>query len=1010
MSRFYNFAFSLLLLCFFAYPVFAQQSENPEDETLKIPVTVQREVGLYKGINSLPESLRRSKVFARSLHELEHYAGFDGVYDRQARVDAFEQSKADLARGAWTSDKVSGSKFPVFADAWTNIGPANYGGMTKSLAFDPTNNNVIYAGAVAGGVWKTQNAGASWTPLTDLVIPDLSVGSIAVDPSSPNNIYVGSGDPSEASDALAGTGLYKSADGGLTWKKIGATKLTGTISKVLVHPGNSNIVLASSYADGINNSNNAVFRSTDGGTTFTKVFPANATTYANGVIWDIAAGDVVSGSQTFYFVEGNNVSGNQAECGIYKSLDDGATWVKIANGGLPSGSTIGKAALAIPQNEKTKIYCLMADPSGDINGNSNLPGLWKSTDAGFSFTQVKTVPSSLFNATSGPQGWYDLYLGITPSTTTNDTLYIGGIEAYYSYNSGASWTAYSSYQLNNGPHVDNQSIAVDPINSRNVFIGTDGGVYRSTNAGIDWSYRSTGMETMRFYHIGLDAKDHLKTYGGAQDQGIWKLVSGQASSFIFGGDGFQPIVDPTNSNTLYVEGPFGDVYKSVDGGYNYNSIDAPAFTQGNVLFEPSDWETPFTMSPTNHLALFCGRQRVWRTLDGGSNWAAVSPFFTYTYHGNTLDFFVEAIGLSPANSSYWWAGLNGGNIKLTVNSGNTWNDKSTGLPGSEVRSIVCSPTDQNWALASFASWGTGPARVMLTTNAGSSWKNVSGAAGSNLPGVPVNCVALDSISPTTTWYAATDNGIYYTRDAGATWSIAGSGLGLAPCVDVQVHANKTTIRVGTHGRSIWEGNVNVLPVELTGLTASKTTTGTNLLWKTESEHDDSGFWVERSYNYQPFEDISFITGAGNSNSERSYSYLDPKHDDGYYIYRLNQIDLDGSSHLSNIVEVSYGATASSLQLGQNFPNPYLAGYSQQGSTRIQYQVPNPDVVTLTIYSIAGTSVRTLIDHVQTSTGEQDAFWDGTDNNGKPVASGVYYYKLETAASGSMIKKMVVVSK
>ena len=157
----------------------------------------------------------------------------------------------------------------------------------------------------------------------------------------------------------------------------------------------------------------------------------------------------------------------------------------------------------------------MANPGGDIDGTTNLPGLWKSTDAGFSFTQVKTVPSTLFNTGSGAQGWYDLYLGITPSSTTTDTLYIGGIEAYYSFNSGTSWTPYSSYQIN-GLHVDNQSIAIDPINSRNVFVGTDDGVILSTNAGVNWTYRSNGMETMRFYHIGLDAKDKLKTYGGAQ--------------------------------------------------------------------------------------------------------------------------------------------------------------------------------------------------------------------------------------------------------------------------------------------------------------------------------------------------------------------------------------------------------------------------------------------------------------------------------------------------------------
>jgi hypothetical protein len=276
--------------------------------------------------------------------------------------------------------------------------------------------------------------------------------------------------------------------------------------------------------------------------------------------------------------------------------------------------------------------------------------------------------------------------------------------------------------------------------------------------------------------------------------------------------------------------------------------------------------------------------------------------------------------------------------------------------------------------------------------------------------VPVNCVALDSISPATTWYAATDNGIYYTRDAGTTWSVAGSGLGLAPCWDVQVHANKTTIRVGTHGRSIWEGNVNTLPVELTGLTAAKAPdgSGTNLMWKTESERDDSGFWIERSYNYAPFEDIIFIPGAGSSNIERSYSYFDPKHDPGYYIYRLNQIDLDGSSHLSNIVEVHYGMSDTSIRLEQNYPNPFFAGDGTPGKTTIQFELPNDDIVTMKITSLRGVLVRTLLSNEPKQGGlPQSIDWDGTDDSKTPVAAGVYFYTLESASFGKLTNKLVL---
>ena len=997
MSRFYRLvAFSVFIhISCFSYDSFAQQLE---EEALINPVTVSREVGIYKGINSLPESIRRTKPFARMLFELKHYAGFEGVDNREARLEAFEQSKADILRDAMTSDKVAGSQLPVFASAWTNVGPINTAGCTKAMAFDPTDGNTIYAGGAAGGVWKTTNAGSSWTALTDLVLPDLAVSSIAVDPSSPTTIYVGSGDPSIATDGLPGTGLYKSTDAGATWSHLATLTLPATVNKVLVDPTNSKIVFACRY-DG----NKGLYRSTDGGTTFAKVFPA--TKNADGVIWDIAAAQVIAGKLLMYLVEGNqppSFANSSTECGIYKSLDDGATWIKISAGGLPAGNNIGKAALAIPSDDKTKIYCLMANPSGDLSN----AGLWKSVNSGVTFNNV-SVPSTLFNPQgNGAQGWYDLYLAIAPTTNINDTLYIGGVEAYYSFNSGSNWTVYSDYSGNTNVHVDNQSIALDPTNTRKVYIGTDGGVYRSIDAGQTWSYRSTGMQTMRFYHIGLDAKDYLKTYGGAQDQGIWRVVSGQNPAFIFGGDGFQPIVDPTNENTVYTEGPFGSLFKSTDGGNNFSSIDAQAFQQSSGSYEPSDWETPFAMAPKTNTTLFTGRQRVWQTVNSGSTWNPIST--TFVYNGNT--YFIESLGLSPANSQYCWAGLEGGKIQLTTNSGTNWSDKSSGLPGGTVRSIVCSPTDQTFALAAFEVYGTSSPRVMVTKNSGTTWTNVSGTNGKILPGVPVNCVALDSTSPSTVWYAATDNGIYYTRDGGTTWSIAGSGLGLSPCWDVQVHANKVTIRVGTHGRSIWEGNVNILPVELEGLVATKTSSGTKLDWKTDSEVNNSGFWVERSYNYQAFEDIYFQAGAGNSNTPISYSYFDTSHVDGDYIYRLNEIDLDGSSHLSNVVEVHYGTALSGLRLDQSFPNPFFVGQSKVGSVRIRYELPDADQVTLKIYSTSGAPVRMLVDHIQQSVGEQDAFWDGTDNNGIPVSAGVFYYVLETASGGRLWNKMIMVGK
>jgi hypothetical protein len=497
---------------------------------------------------------------------------------------------------------------------------------------------------------------------------------------------------------------------------------------------------------------------------------------------------------------------------------------------------------------------------------------------------------------------------------------------------------------------------------------------------------------MRFYHIGLDKTDYKATMGGSQDQGSWRTYSGSTPSFRFGGDGFHVIIDPNTPSTYYCEGPYGELYRITGNGTTTTPI------TGSFFESESAWDTPFIMAPKSSTTLYTGRTKVWKSTDQGDGWTAISPAFSST---------IQALAVSPSNTSIIYAGLSGGRVKKTTNNGTDWTDENTGTSAT-VESIVCHPRDASWALVSLASTSTSTPRVMLTTNGGTDWTNKSGsAAATRLPGVPVSQVALDSIDPSNIWYAATDNGMYYTRDAGVTWSIAGSGIGLSPCWDVQVHPNKITIRVATHGRSIWEANANILPVELTSLTAHRTLEGTSLSWATESETTNNGFKVQRSYNYAEFVDIAFIPGAGNSNIHRDYSYLDTKMDAGYYIYRLKQVDLDGAEHLSNIVEVRYGSDGTT-RLDQNFPNPYVLNTSGASATKIRFALSTNDKATLAIYSITGDHIRTLLRSEQLPAGEQVVNWDGKDESGGMVADGVYQYTLVLESGTKLWNKMVVI--
>jgi hypothetical protein len=610
--------------------------------------------------------------------------------------------------------------------------------------------------------------------------------------------------------------------------------------------------------------------------------------------------------------------------------------------------------------------------------------------------KVAGVPSTLFRPFSylNGQGWYDLMLAISPNAATNDSLYIGGVEGWLNWDDGQGWNQFAGYlDLGNGnPHVDLHSFAFNPNDPTQSYLGTDGGIYRSTTAGATWTSRSVGYSTLRFYHVALDKSDSRKTYGGAQDAGTWRVVTGVAQApQIFGGDGFQPIVDPTNSNIYYTEGPMGAIYKW--SGSSWSNDLASSLEQGS-------WDCPFEMAPHNNNVLYTTRTHVFISTNQGSSWAQISPQLHNSETANSL-------GLSPSTGQVIWVGMSG-RVSVTNDGGSTWTTHTSGIPSVIVKGIACHPTNSSTALIALGSTSTTQARLMLTTDLGVTWKNVSGTGTTALPAANCNAVAIDSINPSSTWYAATDNGIYYTVDTGKTWSIAGSGVGLAPCWDVQIHANKTTIRIATHGRGFYEAAANVLPVELDGLRAIPTAQGTQLSWHTDSERNNLRFDIQRSYNNQPFETVGSVAGApgGNSGVVRQYNFFDQKHDTGDYLFQLAQVDLDGDIHYSNHVELHYGPRA--LELSQNFPNPLVLGDAGTiVTTRIDYSLSAGGPVSMKIYSTTGALVRTLVDNESQSAGPQEVQFDGTDGNGGKVAAGTYYYVLTTATGEHLSNKMLV---
>jgi photosystem II stability/assembly factor-like uncharacterized protein len=998
--KFLSFILTAFLLQANPHSANAQEPavEHSDAETLSQPITAVSDSGVYKHINEIPESIRRSRPFARDFHEMARRAGSSGVIDQAGYLQAFQQAQQNLLRSSENA-ALKSSHSTSLSGIWTNIETSNsdtvkIAGCTSAIVFDPKHPNIMYAGGSGGGVWKSLDTGATWAPLTDNILPNSAIASIAVDPVNTNILYVGTGYCYSANVSYNGSGLYKSSDGGGTWQKLTVPGNAQSYVKILVHPTKDNIVFASSF-DGAH----SLYRSTDGGSTWTSVL-------SQGVVWDLVAAPAPNGATTFYAIDGSNTSSGigTSTAGVYKSIDDGATWSRVTtSSNFPSSSNTGRAAIASPLMAPNKIFALMSDRVGDS------VWLYRSTDSGANWTQLD-VPQSLFqpNISNAGQGWYDLYLAVTPNSIQFDTLYIGGVEAYVNYGHGGGWLNFSGYSQNlphSSPHVDHHSFAINPVNSNIVYDGDDGGVYRNTNAGEGdiWQYWSTGMITNRFYHIGIWHSSSNVTWAGAQDQGTWQFVKDSIAKVPGpGGDGMQPIVSTGNANgtTVFAEDIDGQVFETLNGGGSWRTI-----TNSSVLTDEAGWNSPFKMSPINHgttsayQILYLGRQYLWQSTNGGNSWTRLNVSFSQS---SDLDY-TTAIGLTTFNSNLIYAAGYNNQFKTSKDFGATWTPNHT-LPGGKVTSIATSWRDTNLVVISLDGNAT---KVMMSDNQALTWTNVSGTTGAMLPNCNIESVALDSLAPLTTWYAGTDFGMYFTTDAGQHWYASAGGLGLFPCRDVQICPNKTTIRVATFGRGIWEALLPLAPtngVEWTSLSAQKTTNGTALSWFTQGEPSGATFYVERSFDGNAFESIGSIPGEGASQYRHDYSYTDPAALPGTYLYHIHEVNTDGTEIQTNNVELHYGLDQ--LLSYQSYPNPFVVNGSTAAA--IQYELPGRDEVTIRIFNITGAPIRTLFASHYREGGIQTEQWDGRDDAGVLVPAGAYLYSIQTNQYGTMTNKMVVV--
>jgi photosystem II stability/assembly factor-like uncharacterized protein len=726
------------------------------------------------------------------------------------------------AKGPQTSPMLF-SAAALSTTQWTPIGPqptmmpyafSPVSGRVTALAVDPINPVVVYLGSAEGGVWKTTDGGKNWTPLTDQQ-PSLAIGSLAIDPSSPQTIYAGTGEEDFALDTYYGAGILKSTDGGITWTQLAApfAGATGsfspdcggaTIGALTIDPINSQVLLAGAFFPCSSIAQSGIYRSTNGGVSWSEVLPDGAGT---AVMFDPTGA-------TAYAALGTPQTVSGGKNGIYKSTDGGQSWTGPLSGGLPT-SNVGKIALAVAPSAPMTIYAGIADIS---QKSESLLGVFKTTDGGATWTQLTAAPDYC-----GPSGakqcYFDNVIGVAPnnanvvllggSETINSKGYAGTI--FLSLDGGSSWKDITNDSAGGGVHPDAHAIAFSADGST-MYVGTDGGAWSASLSGTGvgaWNNLNDTLALSQFYPgMSIDPTDPNNAFAGSQDNGSQEYIGNLSWYYIGCGDGGQTAFDYSDLNTLYI----GCFYVPPNQPPEFlfrltaNPPTGVAIATGIDGSDPGWPIPPLTMDPSNPNTLYFGTNRVYQTTNQGDAWTAIS--IDLTTDSDPLTSTLSAIDVAPSDPGTVYAGTNDGLLwvtnEATTSSSPVWSPISTGTPNRSVTAIAADPGDGQVvyaAFSGFSGFSDALGHVFRSSDGGSRWTDISGS----LPNIPVNDVVVDP-DIANTIYIGTDIGVFEGTNPGTGWQWTPFGTSLPKVVIMSLKLQRASriLRAASYGRSAWD--------------------------------------------------------------------------------------------------------------------------------------------------------------------------------------------------------------
>lgn len=688
-----------------------------------------------------------------------------------------------------------------------NIGPSSMSGRVTAIDVVNSNQNIWYIGTASGGVWKTENAGASFAPIFDEQ-PTLNIGSVAVQQNNPNIVWVGTGEGNPRNSLNIGEGIYKTMDGGKTWKRMGLEK-TRNIHRILIDPTNPNIV----YAGAIGNPyaehpERGVYKTTDGGETWKLILHTNDTSGVGDMNMDPSNPNKIIVNMWQHRRTPWSFKSGGPGSGLYLTIDGGTTWKKLGkDDGLPAGD-YGRIGIAFARNMPNRVYAI-------IEATKN--GFYKSDDGGFKWELVTADPKIVTN-----RPFYFQDIAVDPSN--ENRIYSIHDVVDVSEDGGKTFRTLLPYF---GIHPDHHAWWISPTNSNFILDGNDGGMGITYDRGRNWTFNEK-LPVGQFYHINVDNEMPYHVMGGMQDNGSWHgpaytWMNGGIRNYYWqnvgGGDGFDVMPDADDASWVYSMSQMGNV-----GRYNYKTgerwfVKPPSLNDTTKL--RFNWNSAIAQDPFDHSTIYFGSQFVHKSTDKGASWQIISPDLTTNNKeqqkqdengGLTLDVtgaenYNTIITIEPSTKEkgVLWIGTDDGNVQLTRDGGRTWTNFRGKIPGmtagSWVPQIKASRYNAGEAFVVANDYRRGDFKpyIFRTTDYGKTWTNM--LANKNIDGYALS-VIQDPVEPNLI-FAGTEHGLWVSFDNGASFHQWKNGYPSTSTYDLAIQEREADLAIATFGRTLW---------------------------------------------------------------------------------------------------------------------------------------------------------------------------------------------------------------